>query len=145
MRTKYPYGLNDRAKGEDTNKPFGLQFPSISRVAARTPRPRTTSEPTANTAIAIFEQIYLIINKDIKNAYFHVHVILNTVKKKMLQLAGEILYRNNNPSDLKQYSILDLLDIIDSKLYRPKTSNKKPPPKTVCIINFQNKAIEYIK
>ena len=33
----------------------------------------------------------------------------------------------------------------DSKLYRPKTSKKKPPPKNICIINFQNKAVEYIK
>ena len=38
-----------------------------------------------------------------------------------------------------------MLDIIDSKLYRPKTSNKNLPPKNICIINFQNKAIEYIK
>ena len=39
---------------EDGNKPVGLQFPSISRDAARTARPRTTSLPTANTADAIF-------------------------------------------------------------------------------------------
>ena len=38
-----------------------------------------------------------------------------------------------------------MLDIIDSKLYGPKTSNKKTPLKNICIINFQNKAIEYIK
>ena len=58
------------------------------------------------------------------------------------QLAARMLYSNNNPSDLQQN--LDqyytcLLDIIDSKLYRPKTSNKNS------IINFQNKAIEYIR
>ena len=42
------YGLNDRAKDEDSNKnlllksvPVGLQFPSISRSAAKTARPRT--------------------------------------------------------------------------------------------------------
>ena len=38
------------------------------------------------------------------------------------QLAARILYRNNNPSDLQQnfdqYYIY-MLDIIDSKLYRP--------------------------
>ena len=38
-----------------------------------------------------------------------------------------------------------MLDIIDFKLYRPTTLNKKPPPKNICIINFQNKVIEYIK
>ena len=69
-------------------------------------------------------------------------------KDPFKQLATRILYRNNNPSDLKQnldqYYIY-MLDIIDSKLYRPKTSNKKPPPKSICIINFQIKATEYIK
>ena len=54
--------------------------------------------------------------------------ILNTVKKKMLkQLVARILYRNNDPSDLQQnldqYYIY-MLGIIDSRLYRPKTSNK---------------------
>ena len=85
------------------NKPVGLQFPSISRGAARTAWPWTRSILTANTTDAIFEQIYLITDNDIKNAYFHICVILNTVKKKMLkQLAAKISYRNNNPSDLKQ-------------------------------------------
>ena len=32
-----------------------------------------------------------------------------------------------------------MLDIIASKLYRPKTSNKKTPPKNICIINFPKK------
>ena len=36
-----------------------------------------------------------------------------------------------------------MLDIIDSKFYRPKTSNKKPQPKNIRIIHFQKKAIEY--
>ena len=36
-----------------------------------------------------------------------------------------------------------MLDIIDSKLYRPKASNKKSPSKNICITNFKNKAIEY--
>ena len=63
LRTKYPYRLNDRARDEDSNKPVGLQLPSIRRGATRTARPRTASVPTANTAEAIFEQIYLIIDK----------------------------------------------------------------------------------
>ena len=38
-----------------------------------------------------------------------------------------------------------MLDITDSKLYRPKTSNKKLPSKNISITNFQKEAIEYIK
>ena len=71
------------------------------------------------------------------------------LKKKMLkQVAARSLYRNNNPSDLQQHLdqyYIYMTDIIDSKLYRPKTSNKNAPPKNICIINFQNRAIEYIK
>ena len=149
LRTKYLYGLNDRARYEDINKLVGLQFPSISRGTARTAQPRTKSVPTTNIADATFKQMHLIIDNYIKNAYFQIHVILNTVTKKTLkQLPAQILFRNNNSFDLQQnldqYYIY-MLDIIDSKLYRPKTSNKKNPPKNICIINFQNKAIEYIK
>ena len=64
------------------------------------------------------------------------------------QVATQSLYRNNNPSDLQQHLdqyYIYMLDIIDSKIYRPKTSNKKAPPKNICIINFQNRAIEDIK
>ena len=31
-----------------------------------------------------FEQIYQVIDNDIKNAYFYIRVILNTVRNKML-------------------------------------------------------------
>ena len=62
------------------------------------------------------------------------------------QLAAQVLYRNNNPSDLQQnldqYYIY-MLVITDSKLCRSKTSNKKSQPKNICIINFQY--TEYIK
>ena len=81
LRTKYPYGFNDRARDKDTNKPVGLQFTSFSRCAARTARPKTKSVPTASKANAIFEQIHRIIDNDIKNACFCASVILNTVKK----------------------------------------------------------------
>ena len=103
LRTKYPYGLNDRARDEDTNKPVGLQFPSINRVASRNAWPGTKSVPTANTTDTIFEQIHLINGNYIKNVYFHERVILNTVKNKTLkQLADRILYSNNDSSNLQQ-------------------------------------------
>ena len=140
LRTKYPYSVYDRVRDENTNKSVGLQFPPTSRSVTRTARPRITSVSTANTAKVIFEQIYLIIDKNIKNAYFHICVILNTVKKKCLNnLPARILYRNNNPSDLKQnldQHYIYILDTIVPKLYKPKTSNKNPPPKKICIINF---------
>ena len=54
-------------------------------------------------ADAIIEQSHRIIDNDIKNAYFHIRVILNTINKKLLkQIAAQILYRNGNPSDLQQ-------------------------------------------
>ena len=32
LRSKYPYGLSNRARDEGINKPVGLQFPSIREV-----------------------------------------------------------------------------------------------------------------
>ena len=46
--------------------------------------------------------------------------------------------------NLDQYYFY-MLDIIDSKLYRSTTATKKTSPKNICVINFQNKAIEHIK
>ena len=68
LRTKYLYGLNDRARDKDTNKHVSLQIQSTSTGAAKTARLRTTSVPTANMDDAIFEQIYLIIDNNLKNA-----------------------------------------------------------------------------
>ena len=92
---QHPYGANDRARDEDINKPAGLRLAEL-KLELHDPVPAT------NTADATFEQIYLIIDNDIKNAYFVIFEILNTVKKIMLkQLASPILYRNNNlPSGL---------------------------------------------
>ena len=60
--SKYPYGLNDRARDENTNKSVGLW-------------------------------LMRILNKSTKSltiAYFHINVILNTVKKMLKQLAAQI-------------------------------------------------------
>ena len=141
LRTKYPYGLNDRPRDEDTNKLVGLQFPSISRVASRTAWPGTQSVPTANTTDTIFEQIHLINGNYIKNAYFHERVILNTVKKKILKHLAD---RNNDCSNLQQNLdefYIYILGIIDSKLYRPKASNKNYNLKTFVLSLFKTKLL----
>ena len=51
----------------------------------------------------LIEEIYRIIDNDIKNAYFHIRVILNAVKNKLKkQVVARILYMKNNPPDSKQ-------------------------------------------
>ena len=45
-------------------------YTCIRRGAARTVWPRTTSVPAGDTADVIFEQIYLIIDNDIKIYFF---------------------------------------------------------------------------
>ena len=56
--------------GIDTNRLLGYQFPSISRDASKTAQPTATSVPTANMAYGNFQQIYLIIDNDIKKHIF---------------------------------------------------------------------------
>ena len=38
-----------------------------------------------------------------------------------------------------------ILDIIDTKLYKPVENYKKPTPKYLCTVNFCNKAVECIR
>ena len=84
MRTKYLYGFSDK-RNDDINKSVGFHLPSISKCVDKTVWRRTKSVPTVNTADANFEQIDKINDNDIKNTYFHIRVILKTVKKKMLK------------------------------------------------------------
>ena len=76
---------------------------SIFHQLAEVQLSRTKLILIANMFDAIIEQIHRIIDNDIKNAYFHIRVILNTINKKMLkQIAAQILYRNGNRCDLQQ-------------------------------------------
>ena len=130
LRIIFPYGLKERARENNDNSSVGSLFPSIPRTASRQPRDRNNRNEHCNNDSLdnVFDTFHRILLTNRKNALYTPRVILNKSKKKTLkQIAGEILY-NNNKFDFdyknEQY-YLYILDIIDTKIFKPKTHPKK--------------------
>ena len=130
LRTVYPYGLNERTRNMDPEAPVGTQLPPLERFHQRTVRIRSRrNKNIINNVQTFFNKINDLLNNDIKNAYYHIRVLLNNINKKLLRkIAAEIIHNGNqiqqNPKNFHQCSLY-ILDIIDSKLYKPNLQKKK--------------------
>jgi len=149
LRTIFPYGLNERARGQNFDTPVGKSFPSIPRSCLR--GPRTRDQRNNNHEVldckSFFLHLDLLISNHLPVAYYQIRTILNRLKKKTLKnIASEILRKGDlikvNPFFEKYY--LYIMDIIDTKLYNNKEVYKRQPPKYPCTIMFDNKAVELI-
>ena len=78
----------------------------------------------------------------------YIRISLSSMKKSKLKLLYNIISNEiSEQQDDFNYSqwYLAIIDIIESKLYSIQCEKiKKPPPKNVCKIYFDNKAIEMI-
>ena len=147
LRTIHPYGLNDKVRDGDNDIPIGKLFPPIPRFASRSehPRSRQNNILNINSVDEFFSFVTNILNSDIKNAYNQIRIKLNTLKKKTLKaIVAKILQMNDfGPKYINYYHFI--VDIIDTKLYhKRKLTTKKSPPKHVCVVKFDNKALEAI-
>ena len=151
LRTVYPYGLNERVRDRDNNLPIGRLFPSIIRNTERSIRIRNRNKNkqiTINSLETFFKSFFEIYNNNIKDTFYETRVILNKLKKKILsKIVLAILNRNPIINFNIKYEIYYeyIVDVIDTKIYHPKPFVKKIPPKYICTVNFENKAIENIK
>ena len=70
------------------------------------------------------------------------------MQKKLLKaIAAEIL-SNNHLFDFdykNEQFYLYILDIIDTKIFKPKQIPLKRAPKHICTVSFDNKGLEYIR
>ena len=147
LRTIYPYGLNDKVRDGGNDIPIGTLFPPIPRFSSRSEHPRSCRNNIGNinSVDDFFSFITNILNSDIKNAYNQIRIKLNTLKKKtMKSIVAKILQMNQfDPKFIHYYHFI--MDVIDTKLYhKRKAITKKSPPKYVCIVKFDNKALEAI-
>ena len=146
----FPYGLNERARSNDHDIPIGQLFPPIPRETQRYHRNRGNR----NNAIEhhsiedFFDNIQNARINYAKNAFYIIRGMLNRIKKKLLRnIPSEILQK----STLIKFDIaseqchLFILDVKDTKLYTSNKPTKKPAPKHVCTVKFDNKSIEAIR
>ena len=151
LRTIYPYGLNERARDYHHDEPVGKMFPSIPRSRERVVRSRRSrNNRNNNTSVSQFlENITLLLENDLKDAYYIIRIMLNNTKKSLLRnIASHIMQSINRAHfDVKMEPyFLYILDIIDTKLYKRNfDKTKKHPPKYTCLVEFHNKGIEAIK
>ena len=151
LRTIHPYGLNERARGQDKNLPVGKLFPRVARTSPRSGHSRNNrnNHEIVTSHENFFHLFDNILLNDKTNAFYRLRVILNRLKKSTLKkVAFNILSRSPlvKLNAFSEQYYLYVLDIIETLIYVPFESKKKSKlrPKHICNIFFHNKAIEII-
>ena len=149
LRTIYPYGLNERAEGKDTDSSIihsavGKLFPPLPRTGSRPVRSRNNkNNRTSPISLSdFFDQINLLIANEIKPSFNNIGILINRCKKKLLkEIAYSILERENfTYLEGREQWYLYILDVIDTLLWKPVASPmKKPCRENPCVIHFVNK------
>ena len=95
-----------------------------------------------------FDTLNHVLLTQKKDALYILRVLLNKCKKKLLKAIAAELLNNNRLFDFdyknEQY-YLYILDIIDSKMFKPKQVPTKKIPKHICTVSFDNKGLEAIR
>ena len=151
LRTIYPYGLNERADGKETNSSvvhpaIGKLFPPLPRHGTRLTRYRESRNvKTSNlTCDEFFEYLEHLFQSNIRNSFNEIRKTLNLAKKKVLkEIAFHILERDKYNFHEKRFQWYHyILDIIDTKFLKTSEVIKKTPPKNVITIRFVNKGLD---
>jgi hypothetical protein len=151
LRTIYPYGLNDQHKKQHSTSSVGLHFFPLTRYA---PRPSVRSRnkngnSTKKTPQCIYTELESLITSFNPTPQY-AHIIrkkLSALDTKTLKTIWNLTAYNNIFHDDKFVRWQDLvLDIIDTKIYKPlPAKDKKPPSKFKLRIQFVNKGLDFIK
>ena len=151
LRTIYPYGLNEKAEGKETNSSVvhpavGKLFPPLPRHGTRLSRYRESRNvKTSNlTCDEFFDHLEQLFQSNLQNSFNEIRKILNLAKKKVLkEIAFHILERDKYHFHEKRFQWYHyILDIIDTKFLKPSVVTKKTPPKNVVTIRFVNKGLD---
>lgn len=151
LRTIYPYGLNEKAKGKDTNASqithaVGRLFPPLARHGDRQCRTRLSrnEKQSVLSCDAFFAKLDNLIHNDIKQSFNQIRTILNNVKKKVLKEIAFYILERDKYTFIDKYEqwYLYTLDIIDTKLYKEKPPRSdKIKPENVFVLRFVNKGM----
>ena len=150
LRTIFPYGLNEKAEGKETDSSIlhaaiGKLFPPIPRAGARPVRSRNNKNnriPILSTS-DFFSQLDSFILSDITKSFNNIRILLNTCKKKLLkEIAHSIIERENfNYIEDREQWYIYISDIIDTLLWKNVTPPEKVHHENPCIIHFSNKGL----
>ena len=152
LRTVFPYGLNDRIgdefKNQKTHFAVANRFPPLNRAQPRTSRGILRKGNNPLSIKTFLTKLSDKLQTSLPDALYFIRVSVSSFNKKDLKkladIVSDMLSTSANRSEFSQwYSVV--LDLIDSKLYKPKApKTKKPPPSNICHVFFDNKAVEKI-
>ena len=154
LRTIYPYGLNERAKQKVSNDisltPVGSIFPSLRQHCNAEKRYRGgKSRPSKVSANIFFDMVDKLISNHLKQAFNAIRKSLNNLKKSVLKQIAYIIMSESSKLKYwltREQLYLFILDIIDTKLYKPSIFKKsKIAPKNIISVFFDNKAMEKLR
>jgi len=152
LRTIYPYGLNDQHKKKHSTSSVGLLFFPLTRYAPRsTVRNRNKNRHliTKQTSECVYNELKLLITSFNPQPQYAriIRTKLSSLDTKTLKNIWNLTEYNNIFHNDKFIRWKDLiLDIIDTKIYKPPPIKvKKPPSKFKLHIKFVNKGLDLIK
>ena len=150
LRTVYPYGLNDQAKGKNSSSSIGsLFFPLLRYVNRpitrnRNKSPRLTQTTTPQDTFDEILQLITTINPQTANL---VRIKLTSSNTKTLKSIWNLtkhndIFHNDQWIRWQDY----ILDIIDTKIYKPPAKKERKPTAIFNLhIRFINKGLDFIK
>ena len=87
------------------------------------------------------------MQNDIKDFFYKTRLMLNNLKQKIFKQVVSQILQNENMLDMKINTRFYnyVLDIIGTKTYKFKQVTSKKTHKHICIVKFDNKALEVIR
>ncbi|WP_456235821.1 hypothetical protein [Soonwooa purpurea] len=152
MRVVYPYGLNSKVKKDNVrggDESIGSIFPPLSRTGVRPVRSRIgrNNRESAISCEDFFDGVRICLDDNIRTSFDCIRKILNQTKKKVLKciasrimLQSDLLYKMAEYHQWYEY----ILDIIDTKLYKPPIIKNKYIKRNVCVVDYENKGLDDI-
>ena len=146
LRTIYPYGLNDKTRSMNEDKPVGKLFPPLSRHGSRFVDQRNRNPRDPNQTLDI-DTFFTKINE------FDISVRANEFRKLLDSFRQKDLRRLAVEANLKLFSCSDqvkrwyeqLIDVFFTKIYTEEKKTRRKAPKHLLPIFFDNKGLEFIQ
>ena len=149
LRTVYPYGLNDQAKGKNSSSSIGSLFFPLSRYANRpnTRKRNKSSNSSRKTPQDLFDEIQQLLITSNQQTANLIRTKLSSQKTKTLKCIWNLTKHNDFFHSDKFIRWQEfILDIIDTKIYKPPpTKDKKTPSIFTLPIKYLNKGLDFIK
>ena len=151
ITNNFPYGLNDRLGDEfktDNKHSGAAKFLSSPRNYIRANCGKSHKGVLCLLPQQFLKDLNYMLNTSIKDASNFIRILISSVKESYLKITHELLNTklcDSHPDFRFSIYYLQIIDLIESKIYKPLTpKSKKKPSKNVCSVFFENEGVEFV-